>query len=101
MGHVVLLGDSNMITDASSAGYTAHDNGTLMRNLCPPDEPVGVSSQPVSATEGQQFTATIASASGDSDSTRSDQTASLAWAAPAPKVRHNPANSRAEPKPFF
>jgi PKD repeat protein len=78
-GLFVLLGDSNMINDNSSDGYTAHDNGALMRNLCPPDDSLGVASQPVSATEGQPFTATVASTSGDPDSAGSDHTISIDW----------------------
>lgn len=33
-GALVLLGDSNVLSDESGSGYFAHDNGVLARNLC-------------------------------------------------------------------
>lgn len=77
-GRLTLLGDSNIVNDGSAGSYGGHDNGALMRNLCP-GEQLHVTGQPVSATEGQSFEGTVATVSGDPDSAPSDYAVSIDW----------------------
>ncbi len=57
--------------DGGGGGFTG--GGT------PPETSITVTGQPVSATEGQSFSGSVATVSGDSDSTASDYTVSIDW----------------------
>ena len=77
-GRLVLFGDSNIASDDSSDGYTSHDNGALMRNVCG-DEPIHVTGLPVAGTEGRPFDGTVATVVGDPDSGPSDLAVTIDW----------------------
>ena len=85
-GMVALETDSSGTAETIAAfnatittGGGGGDGGGGFSSGPPAEEPITVAAQPVSATEGQSFSGSVATVSGDSDSAASDYTVSIDW----------------------